>query len=178
MLLISVAAVAGPRGSLTTFKRERNIMPQGTTGVFSIKPRVHLEPVTAIDLTGGHKQQAVDAGDYRVGGGAFNSLNMFTAVSRSVPELWRLRMPVETRLFALDVSYELVGANGRSSCLGSPEKNDSEIKVVIDEIPPRIIGREEHSVLFEGGMVMHLKLDEVRASGKYSGTLTVVVNWF
>ncbi len=178
MLMMSMDAVAGPKGSLTTFNKEQHTVHRGVTGVFTIKPRVHLEPVTAIELTGGRNQQALSVGDFHHGGGSFNSLNLLTTVSRSVPELWRMRLPVETMLFALDVSYELVGANGRSSCLGSLEKNDSEIKVVIDDIPPRIIGREKHSMVVEGGMVMHLRLDTARSTGTYSGTLTVVVNQF
>lgn len=178
MLQMSVFALAGPRGSLTTFNKEQHTLHQGDTGVFTIKPRVHLEPVTAIELTGGRNQPAISAGDYRPGGGSFNSWNLLTTVSRSVPELWRMRIPAETSLFALDVNYELVGANGRSSCLGNLEKIGSEIKVAIDEIPPRIIGREAHSMVVEGGMMMHLKLDTARSAGTYSGTLTVVVNQF
>ncbi len=178
VLLVPVAADAGPRGSLAPFDQAQQTLRQGACGVFSIKPRVHLEPVTAIELAGGNGRQALPSGAYRSGGGVFKSLGVHTSVSRSVPELWRMRMPLDTRLFALDVSYELVGANGRSSCLGSLEEKGSEIKVIIDKIPSRIIGREAHSMVIEGGMVIHMKMDTVRSAGKYSGTLTVVVNQF
>lgn len=179
MLLVSIAVAAGPRGSLASFNRARPPFGQGNScGIFTIKPRLLLEPVTAMELTGCDKQQALSRGGFRFGSGGFHSLNLRSMVTRSVPGLWRLRMPPDIRLYALDVSYELVGANGRSSRLCNLEKSESEIKVIIDEIPPRVVGREAHSTVIEGGMVMHLQLGAVRSAGTYSGTLTVVVNHF
>jgi hypothetical protein len=154
-------------------------MRQGPTGgIFSLKPRVLLEPVTAMELTGCNNRQALPGGDFRIGAAAFHSMDLRSTVMRSVPELWRLRIPQDARLYALDVSYELVGANGRSSRLCSLNKSGSEIKVIIDEIPPRVVGRDAHSTVIEGGMVMHLQLELARSAGTYSGTLTVVVNHF
>jgi len=172
-------AMAGPRGSLASFSEARKGMRRGAScGIFSIKPRLLLDPVTAQELTGCGRNEALAGGDFRFGGAAFRALNLRHEVTRTVADLWRLRLPPEARLFALDVSYELVGANGRASRLCSPGKNESEIKVVIDEIPPRVIGRETSSVVIEGGMTMRLQLESVRSAGKYSGTLTVVVNHF
>lgn len=175
----SLAAVAGPRGSLVHFTREGRPQGHGVLGgLFTIKQRVNLEPVTAMEITGGKSRMSVSGGDFGHGRTGHDSLSLRRTVSRKVPDLWRLRLPVETRLYALDVSYELVGANGLPSRLCNLGKRDSEIKVHIDEIPPRVISREAHSTLIEGGMVMHLQLDTARAAGTYSGTLTVVVNHF
>jgi len=179
MLCGPVIAMAGPRGHLAPFNREGRQPGHGVLGgLFTIKQRVRLEPVTAMEITGGKSRMAVSGGDFGHGRTGNHALNLRRTVSRKVPDLWRLRLPVETRLYALDVNYELVGANGLPSRLCNPGKRGSEIKVLIDEIPPRVISRESHSTLIEGGMVMHLKLDSVRAAGKYSGTLTVVVNHF
>ena len=70
------------------------------------------------------------------------------------------------------------GINGRPFRLGCLDKNNSEIRVKIDELPPRIVDRGAHSTLIEGGMVMHLQLEQARSAGIYSGILTVVVNHF
>lgn len=179
MILLPIVVSAGPRGSLASFNRVHQTMSRGNTcGVFTIKPRILLQPVTALELTGCDKQQALPEGKFRAGTNAFHPMDMRSTVLRSVPGLWRLRMPPDVKLYALDVSYELVGANGRSSCLCNLNKTDSEIKVVIDKIQPRVIGREANSTVIEGGMVMHLKLEKARSAGTYSGTLTVVVNHF
>jgi len=179
MLLVSIVVAAGPRGSLASFNRARQTFGQGRScGIFTIKPRLRLDPVTVKELTGCDSKQALSGGDFRFGDGGFHLLDLRSMVTRSVPGLWRLRMPPDARLYALDVSYELVGANGRSSRLCNLDKSESEIKVIIDEIPPRVVGREAHSTLIEGGMVMHLQLEAVRSAGTYSGTLTVVVNHF
>jgi hypothetical protein len=179
LLLLCATVSAGPRGRLASFKGGKQTAGRGNAfGIFSIKPRVLLEPVTAAEITGMDKGQAVSCGGFQFGNDGIHSLNLRSMVSRKVSELWRLRMPVDARLYALDVSYELVGANGRSSRLCNLDKSESEIKVQIDDIPPRVVGREANSMLIEGGMVMHLQLEGARAAGKYSGTLTVVVNHF
>ncbi len=179
MIFVSAMALAGPRGSLSPFNRARQGFRQGAiAGVFSIKPRVLLDPITAMELTGAGGQMALSGGELSFGGGKFNELELRRSVKRGVPGLWRLRMPPQAGLYALDVSYELVDLFGRPSRLGSMEKGDSEIKVTIDEIPPRIVSRDAHSNVIEGGMVLHLQLESARTAGKYSGTLTVVVNHF
>lgn len=179
MLFVTIAVTAGPRGRLVPPSQGRQSPGQrNSCGILTIKPRVLLEPVTVKELIGGDVPQALPDGDFRFGSGGFHSLNLRGLVSRKIPGLWRLRMPQEAKLYALDVSYELMGANGRSSRLCNLDKSESEIKVIIDEIPPRVVGREAHSTLIEGGMVMHLQLEAVRSAGTYSGTLTVVVNYF
>lgn len=179
LAMAPATALAGPRGSLASFDQARKGMQRGAScGIFSIKPRVLLDPVTARELTGCDRNQALAARDFRLGGGAFNAIDLRRTVLRSVADLWRLRLPPEARLFALDVTYELVGADGRASRLSSLGKDKSEIEVVIDEIPPRVIGRDAASVVIEGGMIMRLQLEGARSAGTYSGTLTVVVNHF
>jgi hypothetical protein len=79
---------------------------------------------------------------------------------------------------AVDVGYELVGANGHEGALSHVSRPDSEIHVLIEPGLPELRDEGPEGPVLEGGAVLRLRIEGAHVAGRYSGTLIVTVNHF
>ena len=120
--------------------------------------------------------QAISLGRYSGSARAFESSGVTTQIVRRLPAVWRLRLPDGQFPDQLDVQYEITGPDGRSGRLVSDGGTQSEVRVQLRAIPPAIVSQGLDGAVVEGGLVLYMDLESVRAAGRYSGTLTVTLN--
>ncbi|OFV80150.1 MAG: hypothetical protein A2Y78_15315 [Acidobacteria bacterium RBG_13_68_16] len=98
------------------------------------------------------------------------------AVSRAVPRLAQLRVADGVDLALVQVSFELVGANGKRGVLSGADDPNAEIAVVFEPLPLQPLGREGGVLLVDAGAIISLDFSRAGAAGRYAGQLTVTVN--
>lgn len=122
--------------------------------------------------------------------GAWSETAIFAAIPqfpeptivRTVPNLWQLKIGrlnkgngVEPG--AVDVSYEVVGANGTRDRFSHVDHSSEEISVEIVPTEPFSFIRGNNQII-EAGASFHLQLGTARAAGLYRGALTVTVHYY
>ena len=158
-------------------------MGPAATPVINIAPTLQLATITATELL-------------VAGGGAIHDLGPASAVldaafsgtfdpSGSVPSLGSVARTIDPVWWSwmsqgqfgqIDVQYDFVGSNGNTDELGSVDDPTSFIGLTLDPIPPQIVDSDKGLRLVHGGLNLTLDLDNVRAAGQHTGTLTVTVN--
>jgi len=127
---------------------------------------VTLGPVGAGDLFAGPE-----------GARGFEAAELPPAVvSRAVPRLAQLRLADGVDLALVQVSFELVGANGKRGVLSGEGDPNAEIAVVFEPLPLQPLGREGGALLVDAGAIVSLDFSRAGAAGRYAGQLTVTVN--
>lgn len=140
--------------------------------VLALPPSIEVEPVRARELIGSRSGTVVFEGDAPASG------DIVTTVSRSLPRLWEIRVPVTRTAPTVQVSYEVIGADGRPNQLTSTSGQFSAVDVQLEAIPVRLRAGRTGEMILQGGVTMHLDLQQTRISGDYQGTLVVSVNRF
>ena len=149
---------------------------------FSWKRHITFRRVTLSELTvagaanPAASGQAISMGHLQGSVGTLDLPTVTTTVLRTVPSLWRLRVPVADEASAIDVAYEVEGANGHRDYLSHRDRPSSEIRVTAQPIPPMVIEHKDNFAFVEGGVTLYLDVANASAAGKYSGILTVTVH--
>lgn len=129
--------------------------------------------------------EPIRAGDLLPAGGATISFDgargavagLRTRVLRRLDGLWRFDVPAErTTDAALQVEYELRGADGRRDALSLPDADGAWIPVRLQPVGPRLLRSWNGRSWLEGGVILDLDLEDVRHAGTYRGTLFVTVS--
>ena len=143
---------------------------------FKIIGDMTLEGITSTELVGG---SAVQDGTWpsSKSAGQGPGLGISMIVSRSVSSLWRMALPEQDR-GSLEVSYEIVGANGAAGCLSHVVEPEAEIWVTVRPLQPTVLSSDGQTALLEGGDDLDLDLARARSAGTYAGTLRVTINRF
>ena len=162
---------ATPAGSAGPAFGDSGLLPE-SVGELVMFPAVTLDPISAEELSWERGAATVDLDSWR-GLRALEVPPLRTELTRRLPSLWRLRIDDRARPESLEVSYEVVAANGRSDRLSHVERPESEIGAVAEPLWPVVIDRDADTAVLEGGLVLRLSIDEIRYSGTYSGTITV-----
>ncbi len=179
------AALALPGASPAQLIEPIDLLKMGhATPVINIAPSLQLEAITASELLAAGAS-IFDLGtaspvlDSTLSSGALNPSNLAAQslgpVTRSVDALWWSWM-TRRQFGRIDVQYRFVGANGSSGQLSSVDDPTSFIGVTLEAIAPQIVDRKKKRRLVQGGLNLTLDLDQVRAAGRHTGTLTVIVN--
>ncbi|MCD4749136.1 MAG: hypothetical protein K8R59_07165 [Thermoanaerobaculales bacterium] len=119
---------------------------------------------------------ALNMGAWREGASICDVSPVTTTLMRTIPSLWRMKISNAEDNGALDVSYEIKGANGRHGILSNDGRSDSEIRVATQPLAPIITEYGDGSNIVEGGVVLYLDIANARSAGRYSGTITVTVH--
>ncbi|MCP4594589.1 MAG: hypothetical protein GY842_27985 [bacterium] len=152
-------------------------LPVASSGL-TIAPRVTLEAVRLKELS----EESVEAGsawrrvdrDLQALGAAPTSV-ISTVVIRRLPDLWRLRIPGGTTPDDLEVSYELIAANGRRDRLNHDRRAASEIEVHMRPLPVIVLESQGDGTVVQGGLELEIDVSEARVAGTYLGSLTTTV---
>lgn len=107
-------------------------------------------------------------------GGALPDL--VPTVTRQLPDLWRMRVGDAAEASSTSVRYELVGADGEPGHLSLIGEGNDLIPV---RIVPRTVQTDvlsDGSAVLSGGADLELDLTRARRSGRYSGTLVIVID--
>jgi hypothetical protein len=148
------------------------------------KRHITLKKITVSEITGSaaskHKHNLSSIALATANGYGVNptlDLGSFSAtVVRTVQSLWRLRVPSSTSGDDLDVSYEVIGANGHRGCLNNEDRPSSEILVTVHPTAPLVTQRGKHWAFVEGSVVLNLDISSARNAGRYSGTIIVTIH--
>jgi hypothetical protein len=164
LLMAGAASAAAP--AEPTAKPTAGTMRPGWVQV-ALAGEVTLGAVGAGDLFGGAATQArgADAAELPP-----------ATVTRAVPRLAQLRLADGVDLALVQVSFELVGANGKRGVLSGADDPSAEIAVVFEPLPPQPLGREGGALLVDAGAIISLDFSRAGAAGRYAGQLTVTVN--
>lgn len=128
---------------------------------------ITLGPVGAGDLFGGAAARARGA----------DAAGLPPAtVTRAVPRLAQLRLADGVDLALVQVSFELVGVNGKRGVLSGADDPSAEIGVVFEPLPLQPLGREGGVLLVDAGAIVSMDFTRAGAAGRYAGQLTVTVN--
>ncbi len=145
----------------------------------TLPSRISLEAVRLGELSDG---SAVSAGSDRRRAGrdlqAFGTAptsDVKTVVMRRLPDLWQLQIPDGTLPDDLEVSYELIAANGRPDRLNHDRRADSEIEVRLRPLPVILLQSQGDGTVVQGGLKLELDVSQARVAGTYLGSLTVTV---
>jgi len=150
--------------------------------VFSWERNFSLDRVTVQELvlSGSLKSSssglAVSMGAYNRGSAGFDVPPVATTLVRSIPSLWRVQIPTAEDADAIDVTYEVEGANGHRNSLSNEMCEDSEISVTAQPLAPIVTDYGHGSTTIEGGVVLYLDIANARSAGRYSGTVTVAIH--
>ncbi|HXV76317.1 MAG TPA: hypothetical protein VD788_08355 [Candidatus Polarisedimenticolaceae bacterium] len=143
-------------------------------GVLEVRRFVDIERVAPAEFVGGSRS----SGHYRPGGFATVDLELDTRVLRSVPAVWRMRVGSVDALSEMNVRYELSTADGRTNLLAHAADPGSIVQARVDGLPPTVVDVDDRGVLVEGGVMLHLDLQGVRAAGAHTATMTVTIEHF
>jgi hypothetical protein len=127
-------------------------------------------------LAGEVKLGSVGAGDLKLARGIDAVRLPLPEVSRVVPRLAQLRVADGIDLALVQVSFELVGANGKRGVLSGAHGPNEEIGVVFEPLPLQPLGREGGALLVDAGAIVSLDFSRAAAAGRYAGQLRVTVN--
>lgn len=146
-----------------------------------LAPEISLEAVRLKELS---PEPAVSAGSdrRRVGldlqaPGLPPASIVSTVVIRRLPDLWQLLIPAGVPLDDLEVSYELMAANGHRDRLSHDQHRDSEIEVRLRPLPPILLQDQGDDTVVQGGLKLELDVSDARVAGAYLGSLTVTVSY-
>lgn len=175
-LLGSPVAADPPGGA--AFRADAGALPGGG---LAMEPRLTLAAI--------HPRELSESASVAFSGGAAPLSSAFagfdaplprrepelrTVVEREIPELWQLRISSEAVPELLDVRYDVVSARGRPDRLSHREA-ESEIRVRVVPIRPRVVRRDGDGAIVEGGVVLELDVAAARVAGTYLGTITATV---
>jgi hypothetical protein len=143
-----------------------------------VEPELRLERVRPDEILSGAVDQAISLGTWTRGGAMPDLRIGELRVVRTISSVWRMRVPDEEMVGALEVRFEMTAPDGRTDCLALTEGDDSEIRTILRSTPPVMVSRDAYGTIVEGGLTLYLDLDAVRTAGTYSGTLTVTIDHF
>lgn len=146
------------------------VKPQGPNGAIRIRlpATVTLEPVTVAELLNGSSTTVPFVG-YPP------PAPVPPQIVRDLPDIWRVVQPPPHGNGAIQVDYELRGANGVADQLSMPGAPGSVILVQLEHLPStrQSNGNE---VVTRGGVRFLMDVNQALRAGPYEGTLTVIVN--
>lgn len=150
----------------------------GRLGEIRFVSHLSLEAVSANEITYGPPASTVDMGRWDTRSPSHQIVPVRMQVTRSIPAVWRVRLANTHKPTAMDVRYEVFGANGAPRRLTHIHHPEAELGVVVEPIHPRVIESDDAGAVLEGGFVLQLSLDRTRYAGEYSGTVVVSFNTF
>ena len=137
----------------------------------SVRSAVTIDPIRAQEL-GASAGSPIELNEL---GQARHLLS--TRVLRRLDGLWTFEVDAESAArYPLQVQYELIGAGGRENALSLAGGAEQAIPVWVQPLPPRMIRQIDGTAVYEGGVELHLDLENVRSAGEYQGTLVVTVH--
>lgn len=181
LLLVSAAAVddtAAQRDDRGFRELPRLPELRETVGVLEVASSIELERMLVDEVLAGGPYQARSLGTWTSGTAQLGMPRVETEIVRSVPAVWRMRLPDEPSLHTLDVRYTVVGNDGRQHVLTADHDTGSTIGVRAVPVPPAVVQADLEGTIIEGGLILYLDLAEVRTAGRYSGTITVTLDHF
>lgn len=174
ILLGTASALAGgPRPAARTL--EPGDLPT-RPGEVRVAAHLTLDAISAAELTQGRGSAALDMGVWRGAGSTFDVSPIVLQLTRLVPSIWQMRVADTTYPGAIDVRYEVFGADGSLGRLTHVEHPEDALRVIIEPTQPEVIFSDDQGTVVEGGAALQLLLDEARYAGTYTGTVVVTVN--
>jgi hypothetical protein len=136
-----------------------------------------LAAISSQELLGG-ADTAVSLGHWRArsAGVAAVATARAAPVIREMPAVWRLETGPDVDPSAMDVRYQLLSAGGGGSCIGHERDAHSALCLTVVPLRPRVISRDEHRTLIEGGVQLEIDLGAATRAGRYSGTLAYSIS--
>ncbi|MBH8563703.1 hypothetical protein I8748_16140 [Nostoc sp. CENA67] len=100
-----------------------------------------------------------------------------TLITRELPGLWQMRVPVD-QVGSLYATYEIKAGNGQSNRFSSDERSEQTVRVAVEPLPIIEISRDENTntALVQGGVRLQFDLANAGVAGGYVGVLNVTVN--
>jgi len=95
------------------------------------------------------------------------------SVQREVNSLWRLELASTDDIQDLQVEYDVVAPDGTEGRFSHVDNPGSQIAVRAMPLPPRVVERNHHGVVVEGGALLDLDLMPASEAGAYQGTIRV-----
>jgi hypothetical protein len=175
-LLWTAGALAGSPRSAARALLPRDLPTR--PGEVRVAAHLTLDAISAPELTQGRGSAALDMGVWRGPGSAFDISPIVLQVTRLVPRIWQMRVADTTSPAAIDVRYEVFGADGSPGRLTHVEHPGDALRVVIEPTRPEVIASDDQGTVVEGGAALQLWLDQARYAGTYTGTVVVTINSF
>ncbi len=151
--------------------------PPASVGVLQVVRQVRLETLSAHELTSEYGTTSKSHGTWRRS--SINTeLEPFRLnIVRELPLVWRLRVTDTSGMArAPDVQYQVVAGNGHLDRLSHVMHSDAELVATVEPQSPRLLSKDASTALYEGGIILRMRLDETRLSGTYSGSLILTLN--
>ena len=167
------ALAGGPRSTARTL--EPGDLPT-RPGEVRMAAHLTLDAISAAELTQGRGSALPEAGVWRGSASAFDLSPILLRVTRLAPSLWRMRLADASYPGAIDVRYEVFGADGSPGRLTHVEHPEDGMGVIIEPTQPEVIFEDNQGAVVEGGAALQLLLEEARHAGTYTGTVVVTVN--
>jgi hypothetical protein len=145
-------------------------------GEVRVAEHLTLDAISVAELTQGRGTLAVDMGVWRGSGSGFDVSPILLRVTRRVPSIWQMRVADTIHPGAIDVRYEVFGADGSPGRLTHVEHPEDGLGVIIEPTQPEVVVSDDQGMVVEGGASLQLLLDEARYAGTYTGTVLVTVN--
>jgi hypothetical protein len=145
-------------------------------GEVRLAAHLTLDAISAAELTQGRGPAFSEAGVWRGSGSAFDASPILLRVTRLVPGIWQMRVADTTYPGAIDVRYEVFGADGSPGRLTHVEHPEDGLGVIVEPTQAEVVAVDDQGMVVEGGAALQLLLDEARYAGTYTGTVLVTVN--
>ena len=177
--LLIAGAVSVHADPLEPLTWERAAAMDATTVRFA--RRVSLDSIGADELLGGVAGRAVSAGTWtgpHQGALALRraGARLETRLTRSIPGLWRVRLPAGAQANDLDVQLRFQSTGGEVGYLVHERRPDSRIRVQVAPTVPVSAWVDDERAEVAGGAAFELDLADAIAAGRYEGQLIVMVS--
>ena len=134
-----------------------------------LRPQIQLAPISPTELLG-HSGESIP-----VGSDLEQSLEQPLLVTREIPEIWEMRVPVNTDPDQIDVRIRVFAHDGRRRRMVSSQTGAGTMRVFVQPTPPRIVDRTHRWLVVRGGAVLSIRVDRARREGRYATRLSVRV---
>jgi hypothetical protein len=98
-----------------------------------------------------------------------------TKLTRRLPGLWKMTVPIDLNMHSIQVDYALVSAAGKWGSLSALEDARSEIQAQIFPLPLQVTQFTREFKTIEGGVTISLEVGDAFLAGPYQGTLNVTI---
>ncbi|MEM7588151.1 MAG: hypothetical protein AAF560_32485 [Acidobacteriota bacterium] len=159
--------------------------PSGRATRMDVEPRIplvgiHPRELAASDAlaapSAGLSSSGLSPGRFAGGFGLAATLPGFsTVIVREIPEVWQLQLPADVSPAQLDIDYTFHSHRGDADRMNHRAHPDSEIRVRVRPLPPRVVDRDDSQALIQGGVELLLDVAPAHAAGSYGGTLTATI---
>lgn len=97
-------------------------------------------------------------------------------LTRTIPTLWRTRIPLGHSVHNLSVHIEVISSDGQENHLSHLSGPDLPIPITLYPQPPTVVDRDRGFWVVEGGALLNIDLSRARYGGNYTGTLKITID--